>query len=162
MLTSRRDYILRIIDEVGRLLARVIFKRRNGELDDALQGVVQACERLFNLEANQLFQFTPEQHYAMLREGEPPEIARDKILLYAALNAEAGHLYAKFEKPALARASFLNALRFALRARLEFPREGWPAYAPDVAEIRAALGEETLDPETAELLRKAEAGGTSP
>ena len=45
MLTSRRDYILRIIDEVGRLLARVIFKRRSGEQEEALQAIVQPVQR---------------------------------------------------------------------------------------------------------------------
>ena len=72
MLTSRRDYILRIIDEVGRLLARVVFKRRTGETEEALQTIVQACERLFSMEADKLFQFTPEKHYAMLLESEAP------------------------------------------------------------------------------------------
>src|SRR5215207_11650936 len=95
MITSRRDYILRIIDEVSRLLARVIFKRRSGADQDALQVLVQACERLFAMEADKLFQFTPDQHFAMLTEAEAPEVGRDKVLLYAALNTEAGHIYAK-------------------------------------------------------------------
>src|SRR6476469_1843991 len=93
MITSRRDYILRIIDEVGRLLARVVFKRRNRQPEEALQVLVQACERLFALEADKLFQFTPDQHFTMLTQDEPPEIARNKVLLYAALNAEAGQIY---------------------------------------------------------------------
>jgi hypothetical protein len=69
MLTSRRDYILRIIDEVSRLLARVVFKRRGGEPQEALQTVLQACEQLFAMDADKLFQLSPDQHYAMLVEG---------------------------------------------------------------------------------------------
>src|SRR5688572_14290816 len=145
MLTSRRDYILRIIDEVSRLLARIIFKRRSGEQEQALQALVQACERLFSLEADQLFQFTPEQHFTMLTEGEPPEIGRDKVLLYAALNTEAGHIYTNMGNATMARASFLNALRFALRARTEFPQESPPAYAPSIAVLREALADAPLD-----------------
>lgn len=155
MLTSRRDYILRIIDEVGRLLARIIFKRRNGEDEAALETVVQACERLFALEADQLFQFTPEQHYAMLIEGEPPEIARDKVLLYAALNAEAGQIYQKLGRSAMARASFLNALRFSLRARTELSAENLPAFAPNIAVLRENLADAPLDEATTTLLERA-------
>lgn len=156
MLTSRRDYILRIIDEVGRLLARVIFKRRSGEQEAALQALVQACERLFSLEADKLFQFTPEQHFAMLTENEPPEIARDKVLLYAALNTEAGHIYTKLGNATMARASFLNALRLSLRAQTEFPAGKLPAYAPNVSLLREVLADAPLDAATLELLKAAE------
>ena len=156
MLTSRRDYILRIIDEVSRLLARVIFKRRSGEQEEALQTVVQACERLFSLEADKLFQFTPDQHFLMLTEGEAPQIARDKVLIYAALNAEAGHIYAKAGNRAMAQASFLNALRFSLRARTEFPQEIFPDFAPNIALLRDNLADAPLDSDTAALLKSVE------
>src|SRR3954469_22644147 len=152
MITSRRDYLLRMIDEVGRLLARVIFQRQNHREQEALQSVVQACERLFNLEAAQLFQFSPEQHFLMLTEGESPEDARDKVLLYAALNTEAAHAYLALNKPAMARSSFLNALRFTLRARKEFPADNWPDYAPQISELLDALKDQPLDDETTELL----------
>jgi hypothetical protein len=156
MLTSRRDYILRIIDEVSRLLARVIFKHRSGEQEAALQTIVQACERLFSMPADQLFQFTPEQHFVMLTEGETPEIGRNKLLLYAALNAEAGHVYTTIGNAMMARASFLNALRFALRARTEFPPGNLPPYAPSLAELKENLAGAPLDPATQELLKSAE------
>ncbi len=152
MITSRRDYILRIIDEVGRLLARAIFKRRGGAPDEALQTIVQACESLFGLEADKLFQFTPDQHFAMLANGEPPDIARDKILLYAALNTEAGQVYAKLGNKALARGSFLNALRLVARVRNEFSADGWPAHAPSITVLRELLADEPLDAATLELL----------
>src|SRR4051794_40013626 len=105
MLTSRRDYVLRIIDEVGLLLRRVLQQRSSGRPDEALQSVVAACERLFQLEAPQLFQFTPEQQVGLLADGEPPDIARDKILLYAALNEEAGRCYRSSGNAVLSRQS---------------------------------------------------------
>jgi hypothetical protein len=155
MLTSRRDYILRIIDEVGQLLARVIFKRRAGADQEALEHVVQACERLFAMDADKLFQLTPDQHFALLVENEPPEIARNKILIYAALNAEAGHVYTKLGKRELARATLLTALRFTLRAHTEFSGDDWPDYAPRTADLLAALAGEPLDADTIALLNAA-------
>jgi hypothetical protein len=156
MLTSRRDYILRLIAEVGRMLNRALHQRRAGTPEAALETVVHSCERLFGLEADQLFQFTPEQHVAMLIEGEPPEIARDKLLLYAALNAEAGRVYRLMGKRDLARGSALHALRLCLRARLDYPAAPLPLYAPEIAELRTALADEPLDAATAALLAAAE------
>lgn len=156
MLTSRRDYLLRIIDEVGRLLARVLLKRREGRGQEALQTIVQASERLFGLEAHELFQFTPEQQFLRLTQGEPPEEARAKVLIYAALNREAGRCYADLNKPDLARASYVNALRFACRARIAFREITAPlSYAPSISELLELLGNEPLDDDSAALVRAA-------
>jgi hypothetical protein len=158
MLTARRDYLLRIIDEVTRLLARVILKRRGGDAQEALHTLVQACERLFGMEGDKLFQFTPEQHYLMLTQGDPPDLARNKVLVYAALNQQAAEIYAAANKPAMARASLLNSLRLTLRAQLEFGREQLPDFTPNIGELRARLGAEPLDAETQELLDRFNAG----
>lgn len=157
MLTSRRDYILRVIDEVGRLLARVTFKRKAGAEQEALETIVVGFQRLFNLESDQIFLLTPEQHYEMIvtDPDATPEDKRDKLLLYAALSAEAGAIYAKMGNAALARVTRLNALRFSLRARTEFSSESLPPYAPDIGELRSALASEPLDRDIAELVRRA-------
>jgi hypothetical protein len=155
MLTSRRDYVLRIIDEVGLLLRRVLQQRSSGRPDEALQSVVAACERLFQLEAAQLFRFTPDQQVGMLTDGESPDIARDKVLLYAALNEEAGRCYRALGKDALAHQSFLNALRLTLKAQQINPGLGQPAYAPDPATLLQSLAGVSLDPDTAALVASA-------
>jgi hypothetical protein len=155
MLTSRRDYLLRIIDEVGLLLRRVLQQRSAGRPDEALQSVVAACERLFQLEAAQLFQFTPDQQFTMLTDGEPSDIARDKVLLYAALNEEAGRCYRALRNTALSHQSFLNALRLALKAQQIGPGLGQPAYAPDPGVLLQLLGTAPLDADTAGLVAAA-------
>ncbi len=158
MITSRRDYIMRLIEEVAQLLRRTITKRQDGDDRTALETVVFGFSRLFNLDANQVFQFTPEQHFAMLCNEENPDDCRDKVLLYAALSTEAGRLYAKMGNRAMARATYLNALRFVLKARAQFSPEGMPDYAPKVEDLLAALGPEPLDAETAALLKSVIAG----
>jgi len=152
MLTSRRDYILRIIDEVGLLLRRVLQQRSSGRPEEALQSVVAACERLFNMEAAQLFQFTPDQHAVMLAEGEAPDVARDKILLYAALNEEAGRCYQALGNTALARQSYVNALRLTLKSQDSCQGIGLPAYASDPRVLLRILDGAALDPDTAALV----------
>jgi hypothetical protein len=153
MITSRRDYLLRIIEEVSLALARVTTLRASRRELDALQSVVGACERLFGLEADKLFQLTPSQHFGMLTENEPSELARERVLLYAALNKEAGLAYAALNSSAMARASFANALRFTLLARIAYGEEDAPAFAPSVADLQESLKGEALDPDLQELLR---------
>jgi len=155
MLTSRRDYILRLVDEVTRLLERLILQRRGGRSEEALESLMLAFERLFARDASQVFQLTPEEHYLLLAEAEPEEVARDKRLLYAALNTEAAGIYADLGRSELAQACRLNAIRFTLRASKGVPAAELPAYTPDVGKLLVESPDLNLDPETAELAREA-------
>jgi hypothetical protein len=155
MLTSRRDYILRLIDEVGELFFLAVFQRGQSHPQDAMQSAVLACERLFGLEADKLFQLTPGQQFAMLTEHEAPEVSRQKVLLFAALNAEAGKSYTTLGNRPMARSCFINALHFTLKAQAAFPADNPPAYAPRVPELLDALKDAPLDAETAALLQAA-------
>lgn len=148
----QRDYILRLIEQLGEFLGRIVHQRERNAPQEALQSVMAACERLFGLEAVQIFQFAPDQHVAMLIEGEPPENARDKVLMYAALNVEAGRCYAMLNQPKIAQQSFLNALRLTLQARQKFTAANEPTFAPNIAELLNLIGDTPLDPSTAELL----------
>jgi hypothetical protein len=150
--TMQRDYILRLIEQVGQLLSRVVRQRDGNVPQEALQSIMAACERLFGLEAVQIFQFTPDQHVVMLAEGEEPEAAHDKILMYAQLNQQAGLCYASLGQPKLARQSFINALRLSLKARQQYPGFDSPTFAPEPAELLRLLGDTPLDPETTELI----------
>lgn len=147
-----RDYLLRLIEQVGQLLRRVVQQRERNSPQEALQSVMAACERLFGMDAVQLFQFTPDQHVVMLADGEDPENARDKILMYATLNAEAGRCYVTLHQPKLSHQSFVNALRLTLQARAQYPSDGWPTYAPSITELLDLIGDTPLDDDTAALL----------
>jgi len=153
MITSRRDYLLRLIEEVGRALARITTLRSSHRELDALQSVVSACERLFGMEADKLFQLSPSEHFAMLTENELSEPARERVLLYAALNHEAGLAYKALNNPDMARASFTNALRFARLARIAYGTEDEPDFAPDETTLLEQLKGAPLDDDLVELLR---------
>lgn len=156
MITSRRDYLLRIIDEITRLVARIVFKRGAGADQEALEVVIEGFQRLFNLPADQIFQMTPEDHFVMLTLDEPPDVTRDKVLVYAALSAEAGRTYKKMGNEQIARATFINALRFVLRSREYVSDVPLPAFTPKVDDLVAELGgRDALDPETKALLDSA-------
>jgi hypothetical protein len=153
----QRDYLLRLIEQAGLMLRRAIEQRERRSPQEALQSVMAGCERLFGLEAVELFRLTPDQHYAMLTAEGAPD-AREKVLIYAALNAEAARAFLQLNQPAHARQSFVNALRLVLQARLAFPADGWPDYAPREADLLAALAGEPLDADTAALLASVRGG----
>ncbi len=150
MLTSKRDYIQRIVEEVAEFLARVIFPAESkGRREDAMQSVVQAGK-------DQLFQFTPEQQFIMLTEHETPEIAGQKVLaLRRAQCRGRENLYDAGQSGKMARSCLINALRFTLMAQASFPSENPPAYAPRVPHLLDALKDAPLDADTdtAALLR---------
>ena len=148
----QRDYILRLIEQVAQLLARAIRQRESTSPQESLQSVMAGCERLFGMEAIRLFQFTPEQHVAMLVEGEDEDTAFQKILIYAALNEEAGRCYHQLGKSTAARNSFVNALRLVLKARQLFPDLTPPAFAPKAEALLSRLADQPLDSDTAALL----------
>ncbi|QYM80711.1 hypothetical protein K0B96_08965 [Horticoccus luteus] len=155
MLTSRRDYVLRLIDEAGEFFRRALAKRQAHSPQEALEAVVAGCERLFDLPSEQLFQFTPDQQVLLLVRDEPTDVARDKILLYAALCAEAAGVYTQLDQPTLARGSLVNALRLTLRAQRDYASPtALPAYAPDADALADQLGRDTLDDETAMWLQQ--------
>lgn len=151
MITSRRDYLLRMIDEITQMVARIVFKRRGGSDHEALEICVQSFERLFNLDRNQLFQFTPDQQFVMLTLDEPPDVARDKALIYAAISTEAGRTYEKMGQQRLADATFSNAIRFILKSRAFKVDAPLPSFAPNLDELIGLVGEDRLDPELKEL-----------
>ena len=155
----QRDYILRLIEQLGQFLARVLQQRKQNAPQEALQTIMAAFERLFGLEAVQIFQFTPDQHIAMLADGELPETAREKVLMYAALTAEAGHCYVTLGQPKLAQQSFLSALRLVLKARLQFPGDQLPEFAPKTDALLALLDDTPLDGGTRDLLAAVERAG---
>ena len=158
---AQRDYLLRLIEQVGQLLRRVIHQREQQAPHEALQSIMAACERLFGMEAVQIFQFTPDQHFDMLANDDIPESARDRILMYAALNAEAGHCYVALKKPQLARQSFVNALRLTLKTRQQFPVDDWPSFAPDLTQLLKLVGDAPLDADTLALIAAANLPGPS-
>ena len=151
----QRDYFLRLIEQVAQLLARAIKQRDTSSPHEALQSIMAAFERLFAMEAVRIFQFTPDQHVVMLAEGETDEGAQHKILMYAALNEEAGRCYLNLGQPKLAQQSFLNALRLSLKAQLQYPAAELPPFAPRPDRLLEQLKDGPLDADTTAMLATA-------
>ncbi|MCR6657239.1 MAG: hypothetical protein NVV63_15835 [Opitutus sp.] len=136
-----RDYVLRLVEQVGEFLARILRQKEEKRPQEALQSVMAACERLFGLEAVRVFQFTPEQQIALLKEGTTPDEGREKVMMYAALLAESAGAFEQLGQSEQARQARVQSLRMITQVwDSEFPREAWPAFAPKVEKLLTEIG----------------------
>jgi hypothetical protein len=148
----QQDYILRLIEQAGQFVRRIVSQREEGCQDLAIQTVIDGMEKLFGLSVADLATLDADLLLRQLTAEENEENARDKCLVFAALNNQAGLAFAERDLPALAQPAFHLALVFALRALDGYPRKGLPPFAPDVGLLCFQLEGFDLPEETRRLL----------
>jgi hypothetical protein len=148
----QRDYILRLIEQAMQVIAQITLQREAGQQGPAVQSVIDALEKLFGLTVSELGSLDSDQLFEQLTRGENPENARDKCLIFAALNNQAGLAYEARDLPALAQPAFHLALVFTLRAHTRYPHTGLPVLTPDIGELLFRLEGFELPQPTRDLL----------
>jgi hypothetical protein len=121
MPSQKQDYLLRLIEELGQLVAQIVSLRERGSGDSALHTVLQAQERLFARRAQDFMNLSVEEQLHLLVVGETAANARTKCLMYATLLTEAGHTYRAREQTALASGAYQLALHILLLTALHDP-----------------------------------------
>jgi hypothetical protein len=154
----RRDYILSLIEEAGQFFRAIADQRTALMPDTAIQTVIDAMEKLFGLTVTSLSSLDVDSLYAQLVTGESEKNARDKCLIFAGLNYQAGLAFADKDMPALAQPAFHLALVFSLKALMGYPAAERPPFAPDVAVLRHQLEGFAVPEATLELLAEYERG----
>lgn len=119
MAPQRQDYLLRLIEELGRFVHEALRGGEPRRAEAALPALVQAQEKLFARPVAEFVRLTPEAQVDLLADGESPVTAREKCLTYAAILDYAAELYEPAGRPALALASrqWANAIRAIAAAR---------------------------------------------
>jgi hypothetical protein len=148
----RRDYLMSLIEQAIQVLLRISLQRESGEYSEAVNTVVDSIGKLFGLTVEDLASSSAEQLYDKLTREESPENARNKCIIFAALNYQAGLAYEAKGHPVPAQKAFHVALVFTLRALVNFPRTDLPSFTPDVGEIRRRLEGFALPQSTIDLL----------
>ncbi|HEY5227844.1 MAG TPA: hypothetical protein VIJ19_04850 [Opitutaceae bacterium] len=152
----RRDYILSLIEQAGQFFRAISAERESGQPDMAIQTVIGSIEKLFGLTVSDLTSLDVDSLFDQLTREENAGMARDKCLVFAELNNQAGLAFAEKDLPALAQPAFHLALVFALKALTAYPRAGLPPFAPDVALLRYHLEGFDLPESTLGLLAQYE------
>ena len=129
---QKQDYLLRLLEELGRFLQEIRHLRVAGHGDAALLTVLQAQERLFARPAREFLSRPLDEQLHLLVVGEQPADARAKCLAYAELLTEAARVYAAREQTALA----VGAAQLALTILLDV-RERQPDADPEPLRLLA-------------------------
>jgi hypothetical protein len=148
----RRDYLLTLMEQAVQVILRIAGLRESGQPGEAINTVVDSIEKLFGLTVVDLSTLSADQLYDQLTSEEGPENARNKCIIFAALNYQAGLSYEAKGKPLLGQEALHVALVFTLRALVNFPRTDLPSFTPDVEDILRRLGGFVLPQSTLDLL----------
>jgi hypothetical protein len=152
----RRDYILSLIEQAGQFFRAISAQRQAGQPDMAIQTVIGSIEKLVGLTVSDVSSLDVDSLFAQLTREENAQMARDKCLIFAELNNQAGLAFAEKDLPALAQPAFYMALVFSLKALTGYPRQGLPSFTPDVALLRYHLEGFELPESTLELIDRYE------
>lgn len=135
----RRDYLLSLIEQAIQVLLQITFLRESGKQDEAVNTVVDSIEKLFGITVQDLAMLSADQLYDQLTREEAPENARNKCIIFAALNYQAGLAYEAKGLKVLSQEALHVALIFTVRALVNFPRTDLPEFTPDVEDILTRL-----------------------
>ena len=118
---QRQDYILRQIDLLRQFVKRVVHKRPDPELDEALLLAFHLQEKLFPLPPAEFLRLELAAQIARLRSNESRADGNARCTAYAALLAETARLYAHKGEPDLAAGARQMGLYAAASVMLDDP-----------------------------------------
>lgn len=152
MSSQRQDYILRQIDLLRQFVKRLLLKRPDPELDEALLLALHLQEKLFPIPPAQFLRLDLPGQIELLRRNESAAAGNENCRAYAALLAETARLYEHKGLPDLAAGARQIGLYAALSAVLSDQNDG---EANALArELLAAVDVQTLHPPVIVLLQQ--------
>ena len=118
MSIAQRDYVLRMIQQLGEFLAKIAGARREKRFDDALREVDAALDGLFGPMKRTLNDVDSATAASLLR-------AHEKVIAYAKLLAAQAEIYDDKGEALVARVANRRSLELFLEGRsmLENPRD---------------------------------------
>ncbi len=161
MPSQQQDYILRHIETIGRLIARL---RRKGktlgeedktDLNETLLLALHLQEKNFGMPAAKFLGLSADEQLAALQSGEAKSAGQARCLTYATLLQHTAELYAYRGSTDLALGARLLALYIALSVALESPADAAPVRT-HVRDLLAILDGADLPPSTREMLEQFE------
>ena len=162
MPAQQQDYLLRHIETISRLIARL---RRKGkplapedtaELNETLLLALHLQEKNIRMPTAQFLGLTADGQLTTLQVGESKSAGHERCLTYATLLQHTAELYAFRGSSDLALGARLFALHLALSVALDQPAEV-PTGRILVRELLTVLDGADLPPPTRELLDRFEA-----
>jgi hypothetical protein len=135
----RHDYLLRMIAEFARALARITALRKNRQWTDANEAITDEFQQLLRLDAAAVVRLSPTELVARLVEAESTQVVREKTLFVVALLKEAGDAQDEHGPAEAARLYYLQGLRLLLGVMAQEDVFEWPEFVPTIEMLLAGL-----------------------
>ncbi len=148
----RRDYILRMIQELGEALSRINALKNAGRWQQASETLDEQLRRLTEEDADGIVKLTETELLSRLIRDEPTFAIPDKTLILASLLKAAGDLAAEQGRLTDSRSYHLKGLQVLLGLLAQGELSDSPRFIPAVEEFVLALGPSELAPQTQALL----------
>ena len=148
----RRDYILRMIEEFIRALARINSLKKGRLWREAEGAVDEEFNKLIGGGAQAALRMSETELLAKLIRGEPTQVVRDKTLLLSTLLKEAGDVAVAQNRLADGQHCYVKGLNLVLEILARGETFEFPDFVPRVEAFLAALPEPQLPLNTQALL----------
>jgi len=148
----RRDYMLRLIEEFGQVIAaihRTILARQDQAAERALE---EAYRQLLGGDFSNLPTRLPAELFTRLTFGESPDTGRDKCVWLAAALCEEGQLRAAQKQEFASYRCYVQALQILLLIGMRFEFPTMIEDAPTVVDLLSRLSPYQLPSTTLALL----------
>ena len=159
MPAQRQDYILGQIQLLGQFVARLLRRRDEAGIQEAIQLALHLQEKLFIMPAAQFLRLEVGEQIAALKLGESKEAGHNKCLSYATLLKETAALYELNSKHDLAAGARQLALYVVLSVAVDQPAGDTSANVL-LAELNVSLAGTDLHPPVRELREKFDQRGS--
>jgi hypothetical protein len=156
---QQQDYILRHIQTISRLVARLRLKGKlltdedRAEVNETLLLAMHLQEKNFGRPAAEFLALSADEQFTALCAGAAKAAGHDRCLTYISLLRETAELYAFRGNSDLALGARQLALYLALRVALDQPLDA-PAARAQVKSLQRLLDGAELHPPAQELLEK--------
>jgi hypothetical protein len=144
----RRDYILRMIEEFARALARIRSLKQVERWQDAAGTLDEEFHRLLGTGPEGLAKLTETELLARIVQGEATQAVHDKTLIVTTLLREAGDVAVAQDRVGEGRSCYLKGLHLLLEALARSDVFECPEFVPKIEEFVAALQEAPLPLQT--------------
>jgi hypothetical protein len=135
----RRDYILRMVEEFAKALARIRSLKQTRRCEEARAELERQTGELCGLSCDQLVRLSETELFAAVCKDEPTQTVRTKILLLTTALNEAGDIAAERGDANAARQFHLKALDVLLATLAREDVFDLPDFVPAVEEIASKL-----------------------
>lgn len=153
----QRDYVLRLIEQFARALAKVVGLRKGGELEAARAELAELAQAFLGVEATLFLSLSEEQVLSLFTVDGVPDsarlmVARDLLMEQAAIEVQLGRM----ER---GRVYLERALNLSLEVLTLDPRLRTPDYIGESTRLLESLGDGLAVPTLIRLIKYNEAMG---